>query len=65
MIFLVLALIVAATALHGYCVLAEKSGYRRDPRFKWHPELKGLRLGDRLLVFHPPKEADAEEDAPD
>lgn len=47
-----LALLIL-TALHGLCVLREQGGYRRDPRFKWHPELRGLRFGDRLLVFRP------------
>lgn len=57
-LYLVVFAMVAITVAHGYCVMKEKGGYRKDPRYKWHPELKGLRFGDRLLVFHPPEDND-------
>ena len=44
-------LLTLITALHGHCVLGEKGGYRQDPRYKWHPEMDGVRKGDNLLFF--------------
>lgn len=43
-------------ALQGYWVLREKNGYRKDPQFKDHPELKGVRKGDRMLYISFSKE---------
>lgn len=38
-------------ALQGFAVLQEKGGYRKDPKYKDHPEMKGVRKGDRMLVI--------------
>lgn len=35
--------------IQGYCVRREKWGYRKDPRVKDHPEMKGVRKGDKML----------------
>lgn len=50
-VYITALLVVLLTGFHGLCVWFEWYGYRRDPRYKWHPELKGLKLGDRLLVY--------------
>lgn len=39
-------------AYQGYCVLTEKSGYRKDPKYKDHPELKGVRRGDNMMYVN-------------
>jgi hypothetical protein len=37
-------------ALQGFCIMSERHGYRKDPKYKDHPEMKGVRKGDRMLV---------------
>lgn len=39
-------------AYQGICVLTEKHGYRKNPKFKDHPELKGVRKGDKMLYVN-------------
>lgn len=39
-------------AYQCYCVIEEKHGYRKDPKFKDHPELKGVRKGDKMLYVN-------------
>lgn len=39
-------------AIQGFFVLTEKAGYRKDPKYKDHPELKGVRKGDKMLVVN-------------
>lgn len=46
----------APLALQGFWVMREKNGYRKDPKFKDHPELKGVRKGDRMLYISFSKE---------
>lgn len=41
-----------ALAMQGFFIIKEKHGYRKDPRFKDHPEMRGVRKGDRLLYFN-------------
>lgn len=44
--FLVVGIPLLAQA---HFVLKEKHGYRKDPKYKDHPELKGVRKGDKML----------------
>lgn len=55
--FLILLAILATgipLGIQGVCVRLERWGYRKDPRYKDHPELKGVRKGDRLLYANFP-----------
>lgn len=36
----------------GFCVKTERNGYRKDPKFKDHPEMKGVRKGDKMLYVN-------------
>ena len=49
-ISLTLLLVGIPFVFQGLCVLNENHGYRKDPRYKDHPEMKGVRKGDRMLV---------------
>lgn len=37
-------------ALQGFSVMKERNDYRKDPKYKDHPEMKGVRKGDRMLI---------------
>lgn len=54
--FFLVFLAVLATGiplvLQGFAVMREKHGYRKDPKYKDHPEMKGVRKGDRMLVVN-------------
>jgi hypothetical protein len=41
--------IVIPLGYQGFCVKTESKGYRKDPKFKDHPEMKGVRKGDKML----------------
>lgn len=54
--FFLISLTVLVTgvplAMQGLAVMREKNGYRKDPKYKDHPEMKGVRKGDRMLVVN-------------
>ena len=47
--FVVLLVISITMFIQGWMVIHESYGYRENPKFKNHPELKGVRKGDRLM----------------
>jgi hypothetical protein len=51
---ILLALVVTGVPLvyQGFCVMREKHGYRKNPKYKDHPEMKGVRKGDRMLIVN-------------
>lgn len=54
--FLIILLALAITgvplAVQGLCVMKEKLGYRKNPKYKDHPEMKGVRKGDKMLIVN-------------
>lgn len=52
LILVSLSIVGVPLAIQAHCVLKEKHGYRKDPKYKDHPELKGVRKGDRMLVVN-------------
>lgn len=42
--------IAVSMLIHGWMVMYEKHGYQENPKYKGHPEMKGVRKGDGLLV---------------
>ena len=53
-LIILFALLVAGAPLayQGLCVMSERHGYRKDPKYKDHPEMKGVRKGDRMLIVN-------------
>jgi hypothetical protein len=54
LIFLVPWFVLIGIALSmivsGWMIIHESHGYRENPKVKGHPEMKGVRKGDGLLV---------------
>lgn len=48
--FIVLLLIAISMIVQGWMVMYEKYGYRENPKVKGHPEMKGVKKGDGLMV---------------
>jgi ABC-type nickel/cobalt efflux system permease component RcnA len=48
--FIILLLIAVSMIVQGWMVLHEQFGYRENPKVKGHPEMKGVRKGDRLMT---------------
>ncbi|MFZ9740354.1 MAG: hypothetical protein ACO3CQ_00490 [Candidatus Nanopelagicaceae bacterium] len=48
--FLVLLLIILSMFIHGVIIMRELHGYRQNPKVKNHPEMKGVKKGDLLMV---------------
>ena len=42
--------IAVSMFIHGWMVMYEKHGYQENPKVKGHPEMKGVKKGDGLLV---------------
>jgi protoporphyrinogen oxidase len=57
------AMIVFAFTMiaQGWMISNESNGYRADPKVKWHPEMSGVRKGDKLMTvrFGEPNEEDS------
>lgn len=52
LIFLLILPVLIPLAYQGVCVLKERGGYKKDPKYKDHPEIKGVRKGDRMLYVN-------------
>jgi hypothetical protein len=50
--FLILLLIAVSMIAQGWMIVNEKYGYTENPDIKGHPEMKGVRKGDGLLVVN-------------
>ncbi len=48
--FLVLLLIILSMFIHGVMIMRELHGYQQNPKVKNHPEMKGVKKGDLLMV---------------
>jgi hypothetical protein len=48
--FLILVFIAISMMVQGWMIVHESGGYRENPKFKWHPEMKGVRKGDKLMT---------------
>ena len=42
--------IALSMIVSGWMIIHESHGYRENPKVKGHPEMKGVRKGDGLLV---------------
>lgn len=51
-LFLVLLFIAISMIIQGWMVIYEKNGYTENPKVKGHPEMKGVKKGDGLLVVN-------------
>jgi hypothetical protein len=50
--FIILLLIAASMVIQGWMVVHESHGYRENPKVKGHPEMKGVKKGDGLMVVN-------------
>lgn len=50
--FLILFVIAVSMVVQGWMVIYEKHGYKENPKVKGHPEMKGVKKGDGLLVVN-------------
>jgi hypothetical protein len=50
--FIVLLLIAVSMVIQGWMVVHESHGYRENPKVKGHPEMKGVKKGDGLMVVN-------------
>jgi hypothetical protein len=50
--FIVLLLIAISMVIQGWMVVHESHGYRENPKVKGHPEMKGVKKGDGLMVVN-------------
>ena len=50
--FIILLLIAVSMAIQGWMVVHESHGYRENPKVKGHPEMKGVKKGDGLMVVN-------------
>ena len=48
--FIVLFAIAMSMVIQGWMIMNESHGYRENPKFKGHPEMKGVKKGDGLMV---------------
>jgi hypothetical protein len=48
----ILLLIAVSMVIQGWMITHESHGYRENPKFKGHPEMKGVRKGDGLMVVN-------------
>jgi hypothetical protein len=48
----ILVLIGVSMFIQGWMITHESHGYRENPKFKGHPEMKGVRKGDGLMVVN-------------
>jgi len=50
--FIILLLIAVSMVIQGWMVVHESHGYRENPKVKGHPEMKGVKKGDGLMVVN-------------
>jgi len=50
-IFLVLFLVALSLVIHGMIVMKETHGYIKCPEYKIHPEMRGVKAGEELIVM--------------
>ena len=50
--FIVLLLIATSIVIQGWMVVHESHGYRENPKVKGHPEMRGVKKGDGLMVVN-------------
>ena len=50
--WLVLLVIAVSMIVQGWMVVHETYGYRENPKVKGHPEMKGVKKGDGLMVVN-------------
>ena len=48
--FIVLFAIAMSMVIQGWMIMNESHGYRENPKIKGHPEMKGVKKGDGLMV---------------
>ena len=48
----ILVLIGISMFIQGWMVIHETHGYRENPKVKGHPEMKGVKKGDGLMVVN-------------
>jgi hypothetical protein len=48
--WVVLFVIAVSMVIQGWMIIHESHGYRENPIVKGHPEMKGFKKGDGLLV---------------
>lgn len=44
--------IAVSMVIQGWMVMHESYGYRENPKIKGHPEMKGVKKGDGLMVVN-------------
>jgi len=50
--FIILLLIAVSMVIQGWMIVHESHGYRENPKVKRHPEMKGVKKGDGLMVVN-------------
>lgn len=50
-IFAVLFLVILSLVIHGIVVMRETHGYIKCPEYKLHPEMRGVKAGEELIVM--------------
>jgi hypothetical protein len=48
----VLMIITLSMVAQGWMIMHERYGYRENPKVKGHPEMKGVKKGDGLMVVN-------------
>ena len=48
--FIVLFAIAMSMVIQGWMIMNEIHGYQENPKIKGHPEMKGVKKGDGLMV---------------
>jgi hypothetical protein len=48
--FLILIAIAISMVIQGWMIMNESHGYQENPKIKGHPEMKGVKKGDGLMV---------------
>lgn len=48
--FIILFFIAISMVVQGWMVMYERFGYQENPNIKGHPEMKGVKKGDGLLM---------------
>lgn len=50
-IFAVLFLVILSLVIHGIIVMRETHGYIKCPEYNLHPEMRGVKAGEELIVM--------------
>jgi len=48
--FIILFAIAMSMVIQGWMIMNESHGYQENPKIKGHPEMKGVKKGDGLMV---------------